>query len=638
MSESDSPTECPLEPNGIPYPVGREISTTTVEESLEEPNTITSLPNPAPTSPHADSGPCDAVETSNTDSGVSSLTSDSPLGSTSRSTSTSQQPLPPPPPPCSGGGEEGGILGLDIEGGAVEGQEDCGDGACTASAAVEKLTVDIKTGGESSSEGGSRCSSSMGYLEPRPLQIEATPPREVQQSLLDKIQGLSATGLSGRDGSPGAASVESSTTSGSSSQSPTQRRHSLNAPAYKGRHSKTLSLGSMFRKKRVSFVSDAEHTTQTLAAGSTTALILHDRPKDLPAKSAVEEKRHQRMFEQMMAAARKKELQNARDKIRQEKERRQKDKKVDDNLKEWTRVLPNWESQHKTRKVQELWWRGLPPVVRGEVWQRAIGNDLNISPELYWIFLSRCKEKLASMEERRRSDSNASQKSLSREHSVEVIHLDVIRTFPTLGFFQEGGPYNRSLHDVLGAYACYRPDIGYVQGMSFLAAVLLLNMEAAEAFMCLANLLNRASYLAFFRVDYTKMRPYFEAFNFFLQETIPKLSVHFAQIEFSPEYYLIEWVFTIYTRVLPLDLACRVWDLFCRDGESFLFRTALGILRLYQSKLLELATIEDAGSFLGRLPSDIHAETLFHSIAAISLSSRHFAETVLQYQQQASPS
>lgn len=37
-------------------------------------------------------------------------------------------------------------------------------------------------------------------------------------------------------------------------------------------------------------------------------------------------------------------------------------------------------------------------------------------------------------------------------------------------------------------------------------------------------------------------------------------------------------IFTIYTRVLPLDVACRVWDMFCRDGDSFLFRTALGTL------------------------------------------------------------
>ena len=37
--------------------------------------------------------------------------------------------------------------------------------------------------------------------------------------------------------------------------------------------------------------------------------------------------------------------------------------------------------------------------------------------------------------------------------------------------------------------------------MSFLAGVLLLNMEAGDAFVCLANLLNRPSYLAFFKVS-----------------------------------------------------------------------------------------------------------------------------------------
>lgn len=35
-------------------------------------------------------------------------------------------------------------------------------------------------------------------------------------------------------------------------------------------------------------------------------------------------------------------------------------------------------------------------------------------------------------------------------------------------------------------------------------------------------------------------------------------------------------IFTIYTKTLPLDVACRVWDMFCRDGDIFLFRTALG--------------------------------------------------------------
>lgn len=34
--------------------------------------------------------------------------------------------------------------------------------------------------------------------------------------------------------------------------------------------------------------------------------------------------------------------------------------------------------------------------------------------------------------------------------------------------------------------------------------------------------------------------------------------------------------FTLFSKSLPLDIASRVWDVFCRDGEAFLFRAALG--------------------------------------------------------------
>ena len=37
----------------------------------------------------------------------------------------------------------------------------------------------------------------------------------------------------------------------------------------------------------------------------------------------------------------------------------------------------------------------------------------------------------------------------------------------------------------------------------------------------------------------------------------------------------------MYSKSLPLDVASRVWDLFCRDGDELLFRTALGKISLY---------------------------------------------------------
>ena len=46
-----------------------------------------------------------------------------------------------------------------------------------------------------------------------------------------------------------------------------------------------------------------------------------------------------------------------------------------------------------------------------------------------------------------------------------------------------------------------------VQGMSFIAAVLILNLEEADAFIAFANLLNKPCQLAFFRVDHDLVSP-----------------------------------------------------------------------------------------------------------------------------------
>lgn len=73
-------------------------------------------------------------------------------------------------------------------------------------------------------------------------------------------------------------------------------------------------------------------------------------------------------------------------------------------------------------------------------------------------------------------------------------------TYSSFELFQ-GGPYYDMLHCLLAAYVCYRPDVGYVQGMSFIAAVLILNMEAPDAFVSFANLLNSPCHMAFFHLN-----------------------------------------------------------------------------------------------------------------------------------------
>ncbi|XP_054206552.1 TBC1 domain family member 14 isoform X6 [Homo sapiens] len=392
---------------------------------------------------------------------------------------------------------------------------------------------------------------------------------------------------------------------------------------------------------------------------STTALILEDRPANLPAKPAEEAQKHRQQYEEMVVQAKKRELKEAQRRKKQLEERCRVEESIGNAVLTWNNeILPNWETMWCSRKVRDLWWQGIPPSVRGKVWSLAIGNELNITHELFDICLARAKERWRSLStggsEVENEDAGFS--AADREASLELIKLDISRTFPNLCIFQQvlifvdfrvglqksfqkrkerestklqqlwswclGGPYHDMLHSILGAYTCYRPDVGYVQGMSFIAAVLILNLDTADAFIAFSNLLNKPCQMAFFRVDHGLMLTYFAAFEVFFEENLPKLFAHFKKNNLTPDIYLIDWIFTLYSKSLPLDLACRIWDVFCRDGEEFLFRTALGILKLFEDILTKMDFIHMA-QFLTRLPEDLPAEELFASIATIQMQSRN---------------
>ncbi|XP_005090343.1 TBC1 domain family member 12 [Aplysia californica] len=371
--------------------------------------------------------------------------------------------------------------------------------------------------------------------------------------------------------------------------------------------------------------SGVNHGTEVM---STTALILENRPTNLPCKSPEEAEKHRQQYEEMIEAAKRKEQKD----IKMKKKQLQQQRKLEDQLMSAARlwnsdILPNWDAMRNTKKARDLWWQGLPPNVRGKVWKLAIGNDLNITHELYEICHERAEDRIKLVQAESGLATSASEASLgsltssssNKESSVKVIKLDVSRTFPQLCIFQKGGPYYDLLHSLLGAYACYRPDVGYVQGMSFIAAILLLNMDVADAFVCFANLLNRPCQVTFFRMDENMMTAYYRTFEEFFKENLPKLYAHFNYHSVTPNLYLMEWVFLLYSKSLPLDVACRVWDVFCRDGEEFLFRTAIGILKLYEVVLMKMDFIHMA-QFLTKLPEDICADHLFKEVDGVRMN------------------
>ena len=66
-------------------------------------------------------------------------------------------------------------------------------------------------------------------------------------------------------------------------------------------------------------------------------------------------------------------------------------------------------------------------------------------------------------------------------------------------------------------------------------------------------------------------------FKIILENNLPNICEHFERENMQPKMYLFEWIITLYTNTLNLDVASRVWDFFLIDGEIILFKTAIGI-------------------------------------------------------------
>lgn len=385
---------------------------------------------------------------------------------------------------------------------------------------------------------------------------------------------------------------------------------------------KRWGLNALFTKNVFLWKSKgSQHSTPTGSPsrnidkiGGSSALIQQSRPANLPAKNVLEEERHRKQYNAILEAARKREIREEKERKQQREQQLKEEERLADDSNTWnTYVLPKFESVKDTKKVRELWWRGLPPSIRGRVWKSAIPNDLNITPHLYNLCLDRAM-------------------SSSANESLAAIKLDVSRTFPMLCVFQEGGPLFDILQGILAAYAIYRPDVGYVQGMSFIGAVLSLNMEPPDAFACFANLLNHPCHRAAFTLDQKKMDVYYKVYSSAFAHRLPKVFSHFTVAGLSPDLYLLDWLYTIYAKAMPLDVACRIWDIFLRDGDEFLFRTALGVLHLYQEELLKMDFVHGA-QFLTRLPENLQAESLFNSInqMSITIGTTTFQQMLVQF-------
>lgn len=70
-----------------------------------------------------------------------------------------------------------------------------------------------------------------------------------------------------------------------------------------------------------------------------------------------------------------------------------------------------------------------------------------------------------------------------------------------------------------------------------------------------------------------------------LADGMPKIYFNFKQHQISPSSYLPEWLIPLFLDHLPFEACARIWDILLLEGDSFLYRAAIGILAVLEPRL-----------------------------------------------------
>jgi hypothetical protein len=116
----------------------------------------------------------------------------------------------------------------------------------------------------------------------------------------------------------------------------------------------------------------------------------------------------------------------------------------------------------------------------------------------------------------------------NEEHKIS---RDLKRTLPELQLFQEDYKTGtNSLYNVLKAYASFDNEIGYAQGINYLAALLLIHVtEEEDAFWCLVYLLHKKNWRMIYDDNTPKLVNLLEVVKDRLQRHYPKILAHIEE-------------------------------------------------------------------------------------------------------------
>ena len=212
---------------------------------------------------------------------------------------------------------------------------------------------------------------------------------------------------------------------------------------------------------------------------------------------------------------------------------------------------------------------------------------------------------------------------------------DLDRTYPLCQLFKEKyGKGQRNLFRVLSNYSKYNKNIGYVQGLGYLAALFLIYMDEESAFYMLHAVIKNYEMEGLYLPGFPDLKKKFYVLLNLEKKFIPEIYNILKRDEALPSFYASEWFMCLFCKKVKPNILVRIIDVFLYEGYKVIYRFAIAFLKMKENDFIKNPSgIFYSSVTLKKLFENIEVEELFKEAFDLNLSKKHIAKFEEEYEE-----
>ena len=224
------------------------------------------------------------------------------------------------------------------------------------------------------------------------------------------------------------------------------------------------------------------------------------------------------------------------------------------------------------------------------IYNNSIGSYINRKDQKIFItkiitsLFKHCSIKIKSKKELKNIYYSYKTKS---KYDLEITK-DLTRTFPKDKSFSKDSKNSKKLYNILTSYSNYNKNIGYAQGLNFIAAIAVCMFDNEEiCFMFLDSLINRFELKNYLSIDNKNLIGKLSHFSKYLNKYIPEIISFLDKHDINHGFFSHGWILTLFSNSMKKEYLIHTWAFMIIFGWKFFYSFVIQVLLWYKKDIFK---------------------------------------------------